>query len=174
LDGTFEFVEPLGAGRLRGILLHKLLEEILSGELIESADVVTQRAHELLLQLLGMSREGVEPAPDPKEAAETVLQTLRFPEIAEIRPTLVAEVPIWAELKNEGYLAGRADAVSVVEGCVHAVIDWKSDVKPSATERSGYRGQLSEYMAAIGANQGALVYMSLGQIEWIKLEDAPR
>jgi ATP-dependent exoDNAse (exonuclease V) beta subunit len=174
VDGTFEFVQPLGAGRLRGVLLHKLLEELLSGELIESADVVTQRAHELLVQLLGMSPEGDEPAPDPKEAVETVLRTLRFPEIAAIRPTLVAEVPIWAGSINEGYLAGRADAVSVVEGRVHAVIDWKSDVRPSATERSGYRGQLSEYMAAIGTNRGALVYMSLGQIEWIVLGDAPQ
>jgi hypothetical protein len=49
---TFEFFQPLGAGRLRGLLLRKLMEELLTGELIESAGVVVQRASELLLQLV--------------------------------------------------------------------------------------------------------------------------
>lgn len=171
VDAPFEFVQPLGAGRLRGVLLHKLMEEILTGELNESAEAAIQRATELLIELLSMSPESVEAAPDPKESAETALRTLRISEIAAIRPSLRAEVPIWAGSAKEGYLAGRADAVSVVGGRVELVLDWKSDVAPRDHERLSYRGQLSDYLMATGANRGALVYMTLGEIEWIILGD---
>ena len=173
VDEPFEFVQPLGAGRLRGVLLHKLMEEFVTGELNESVDGVVQRATELLIELLSMSPDGVEAAPDPKETAETALRTIHIPEIVAIRSSLHAEVPIWAGSVEEGYLAGRADAVSVVEGCVQLVLDWKSDVAPSAHERSGYRGQLGDYLMATGAKRGALVYMTLGEIEWINVGDAP-
>lgn len=172
VEETFEFVQPLGAGRLRGVLLHKLMEELLTGELDEDESAAEQRAVALLDQLSGMNPEGVEALPDPREAALTAMRTLRFPEIAALRPTLQAETAIWAA--SEGtYLAGRADAVSVVGGEVQAVLDWKGDVAPSAQDRAGYRGQLAEYLEATGAMRGALVYMSLGQIEWVEGAGGP-
>jgi hypothetical protein len=173
VEAPFEFVQPLGAGRLRGVLLHKLMEEFVTGELNENVDGVVKRATELLIELQSMNPDGVGAKPDPKESAETALRTLHIPEIVAIRSSLQAEVPIWAGSVKEGYLAGRADAVSVVEGRVQLVLDWKSDVAPSDYERSGYRGQLGDYLMATGAKQGALVYMTLGEIEWINMSDAP-
>jgi ATP-dependent exoDNAse (exonuclease V) beta subunit len=170
VEEVFEFVQPLGAGRLRGVLLHKLMEEFLTGELDEDENAAEQRAEALLDQLSGMNPEGVDTLPDPREAALTAMRTLRFPEIAALRPTLQVETAIWAA--SDGiYLAGRADAVSVVDGEVQAVLDWKGDVAPSTQDRAGYRGQLAEYLAATGAMRGALVYMSLGQIEWVEGSD---
>jgi hypothetical protein len=92
--------------------------------------------------------------------------------LTALRSTLQAETAIWAA-SDGTYLAGRADAVSVVRGEVQVVLDWKGDVAPSAQDRAGYRGQLAEYLAATGALRGALVYMSLGQIEWVEGADGP-
>ena len=61
----------------------------------------------------------------------------------------------------------RADAVAVEDGRVTVVLDWKSDVSPTAKERAGYVGQLAEYLVATDAPRGALVYMSLGEIVWV-------
>ena len=36
VDDAFEYVLPVGAGRLRGVLLHKLMEELLTGELADT------------------------------------------------------------------------------------------------------------------------------------------
>jgi len=47
------------------------------------------------------------------------------------------------------------------------VFDWKSDVSPSATDRQIYAGQLLEYMKAVGAPRGAIVYLTLQQLDWI-------
>ena len=154
------------------MLLHKLMEEFLTGELDEDERAAEQRAVALLDQLTGMNPEGVAAVPDPREAALTAMRTLRFPEIAALRPTLQGETAIWAA-SDGTYLAGRADAVSIVGGQVRAVLDWKGDVAPSAKDRAGYRGQLAEYLEATGALRGALVYMSLGQIEWVEGAGGP-
>jgi ATP-dependent exoDNAse (exonuclease V) beta subunit len=167
VEGAFEFVQPVRAGRLRGVLLHKLMEEFLTGELEEDEGAAGRRGRALLDQLAGMSPEGDDLLPDPREVASTALRTLRFHEIAALRPTLRAETTIWAATETN-YLAGRADAISVVDGHVQAVLDWKGDVAPTARDRAGYRGQLAEYLTATGALRGALVYMSLGEVEWVE------
>jgi ATP-dependent exoDNAse (exonuclease V) beta subunit len=167
VEGAFEFVQPLGAGRLRGVLLHKLMEEFLTGELGEDEDTVEGRAKALLDQLAAVAPEGAETLPNPKEAAQTALRTLHFPEIDALRPSLLAETTVWAAMDGS-YLAGRADAISVVDGQVQAVLDWKGDIAPAAGDRAGYRGQLAEYLTATGAPRGALVYMSLGEVEWVE------
>jgi ATP-dependent exoDNAse (exonuclease V) beta subunit len=168
VEGTFDFTPPLSGGRTRGVLLHKLMEEFLAGEL-DDGDVlaVERRTRELLEQLSGLEDLAAESKPDPKEVAQTARQTLQFADIAALRASLVPELAVWSGSQNDGYLAGRADAVAIVDGNVAAVLDWKSDLAPSAQERSGYRGQLSEYLKATGASRGALVYMSLGEVEWI-------
>ena len=96
-----------------------------------------------------------------------MLRTLHLPEIAALRPNLVPELTVWSATEGE-LLAGRADA-TVYEGvgAPAIVLDWKSDVTPTARDRAQYRGQLQEYMTAIGAGQGAIVYMSLGEIAWV-------
>ena len=73
---------------------------------------------------------------------------------------------VWSASEGE-LLAGRADATAY-EGAVPAVVlDWKSDVAPTTQDRAQYRGQLQEYMTAIGAGRGAVVYMSVGEIAWV-------
>ncbi len=89
-----------------------------------------------------------------------------MPEIAALRPNLVPGLAVWSASEGE-LLAGRADATAY-EGAVPAVVlDWKSDVAPTTQDRAQYRGQLQEYMTAIGAGRGAVVYMSVGEIAWV-------
>jgi CRISPR-associated exonuclease Cas4 len=47
------------------------------------------------------------------------------------------------------------------------VFDWKSDVSPNASERKTYRLQLAQYLHAIGAQRGAVVYMTSGHVDWV-------
>ena len=168
VDDTFDYVLPVGAGRLRGVLLHKLMEEFLTEELADTdAAAVERRAAQLLEELLGREEIPPEARPDPSEMARTALKTLTFADVTALRPNLLPEIAIWSSLADGIYLAGRADALAVDDGNVCAVLDWKSDIAPSLDERSGHIGQLSEYLAATGAPRGALVYMSLGEIVWV-------
>ena len=43
---------PVGAGRVRGLLLHKLMEEVLTGELVEEVGRFANRARELGAELV--------------------------------------------------------------------------------------------------------------------------
>lgn len=165
ISETAEVVIAAGAGRLRGILLHKLMEEFLNGELGEEDGEVTDRASVLLGRLVvGATDSGA--LPDPAELAATALRTLRLAEIAALRPRLLPELAVWSE-HDGALLAGRADAAAYDGDTPDVVLDWKSDVAPSAQHRAQYRGQLQEYMTAIGASRGAVVYMSLGEVAWV-------
>ena len=97
IDDAFEFVQPLGGGRLRGVVLHKLMEEFLTGELDErDPDQVEERAKTLLHELTGLAEELPASSPDPSEMARTAARTLAFADIAALRPHLVPEVSIWS------------------------------------------------------------------------------
>ena len=156
----------VGAGAVRGIVLHKLMEEFLTGELDADVAVTVARAQELLRQLLTDENDkGLHP--DPTEMARCALRALALPEIAAIRSCLVPEVAIWSA--GEGYLvAGRADALAIRGGRVEVAIDWKSDVNPTAAARRAYAGQLRDYLAATGAEKGVIVFLTLGEIVWIE------
>ena len=162
---TAEVAVVPGAGRLRGILLHKLMEEFLTGELGEDAETVMGRAGDLLQQLFANERDARD-VPEPAELATTALRILHLPEIAALRPNLVPELAVWS-VTEERLLAGRADATAYDGPTPTVVLDWKSDASPTPKDRAQYRGQLQEYMTAIGASQGAVVYMSLGEIAWV-------
>ena len=171
---TFEFVQPLGGGRLRGVVLHKLMEEFLTGELDEhDPNQVEERAKTLLHELTGLAEELPPSNLDPLEMARTAARTLTFTDIAALRPHLVAEVPIWSTSEGGTLTAGRADAVPVQGNILHAVLDWKSDVSPSQDDRSHHISQLKDYLDAVGAPKGAIVYMSLGEVVWIEAGPLP-
>lgn len=168
IDDAFEFVQPLGGGRLRGVVLHKLMEEFLTGELDErDPDQVKERAKTLLHELTGLAEELPVSSLDPSEMARTAARTLAFTDIAALRPHLVPEVPIWSNSEGGTLTAGRADAVAVQGNVIRAVLDWKSDVSPSRDDRSHHIAQLKDYVDEIGAPKGAIVYMSLGEVVWI-------
>lgn len=158
-----------GAGRLRGLLMHKLIEEILSDLLEEAPGPVQARAQVLLAELLSARESG--PLPDSAEVARTALGALKIPEMAALRGSLVPEISLYA-LVDAGDavlpLAGRADALVVEDGVITAVIDWKSDVAPADRERQAHVEQLRLYLAATGAPCGALVYATLGVVRWVE------
>jgi len=169
INDAFEFVQPPGGGRLRGIVLHKLIEEFLTGELDDGDPAqVDDRANTLLRELTSLGGEAPSSHPDPAEMARTAARTLAFADVAALRPHLIPEVPIWSQLRGGTLTAGRADAVAVQENVLLAVLDWKSDVAPSREDRSGHIAQLADYLASIGAPKGAIVYMSLGEVVWIE------
>jgi CRISPR-associated exonuclease Cas4 len=42
------------------------------------------------------------------------------------------------------------------------IVDWKSDVDPSDADVAGHARQLSDYVRAMGADRGLLIYMTSG------------
>jgi ATP-dependent exoDNAse (exonuclease V) beta subunit len=160
-------VEVLGSAT-RGTILHKLIEEVLTGETSETQQELEQRAIELLAHL------GVTPSQDPSvgispvELASTVVRTLRLPQITELHAHLLPELTVFGHLhedEREMLISGIADAVARdVVGNVQAVIDWKSDVSLSDTTRAAYQAQLRFYREHTGAARSLLVAMTMGRI----------
>lgn len=153
-------------GRERGLILHKLIEEILTGEIDDDAIVLTKRANDLIRAL------GRSPVADPSEGlsaeelAGCVVRTLALPEIAELRPTLLAEFRVYAVRADDGEetaTAGIADALTVSQnGRPAVVVDWKSDVNPDAETLNHYRSQVRAYLDMTGAERGLIVLMTTG------------
>lgn len=160
-----------GAGRLRGLVLHKLMEEVLTGEVAEEPLALALRAEELTAQL-AEQMEAAGPLPAAKEMAQTVLATLAMPDIMAVRDRLHPELSLYAELGPNDLLAGRADAVACDEaGAADIVFDWKSDVDPTDLITADHASQLSAYLEVTGAQRGALVYMTRREIRWINRPD---
>jgi hypothetical protein len=163
LEGS---ADAIGAGRLRGILLHKLMEEFLTGELDEDEAATCDRAQVLLRQLAPTESQDPADLPDPTELAATALQSIRLPQVVELRSRLVPEIALWS-VDGNNYLAGRADAVAIIDGRADAVLDWKSDISPSTRDRQRHVEQLADYLTVAEAARGAIVYMSLGEVVWV-------
>jgi ATP-dependent exoDNAse (exonuclease V) beta subunit len=161
-----EAMRPVGAGRVRGILLHNLLEEMVTGELVAELPIVAARAVELAEELRVLA-VGETTYPDPSECAETALRARGIRELELLWPTLQAEVPLFATDYDGALVAGRADALSVVDGRIEAVVDWKSDLDPSSADRAAHANQILAYLRLTGASRGALVYLSRGEILWV-------
>lgn len=159
-ENHIEHLDVVGAGARRGVILHKLMEELLTGELAEELDAGVSRARELLDQLIV---DVDEPRPDPKEMAAVAIRGLSLPQIAELRPYLMPEVAIWGH-DEAGFIAGRADALAVIEDRIDAAIDWKSDVNPTPAMREAHLQQLHDYLSATGALRGAIVYLTSGEV----------
>jgi ATP-dependent exoDNAse (exonuclease V) beta subunit len=172
LDGgdALEVDLPVGAGRVRGLLLHKLLEEVLTGELVEDLGRFANRARELVAELVLDSDDHGDGLPDENEIATTAWRTLQLPDIVALRERLTAEWPIYALIEgrsNRSALAGRIDAVAYAGDRGEVVVDWKSDIDPSDADIRLHAGQLEEYLTATGAPRGALVYMTQGLVRWV-------
>ena len=168
-DTLLEVAVSVSGGRLRGILLHKLMEELLTGELSEEGPAIVARAKVLTEQLIGSQAAEPRPVLHPEEAAATVMRTLRLPDIAPLRPFLIPELAVWSSSADgRQMVSGRSDAVVVEEGRISAIVDWKSDVAPSAEDRNSYLAQLSDYLVATGADRGAIAYMTLGEVVWLR------
>lgn len=161
---------PVGAGRVRGLVLHKLMEEVLTGELAEEVGLFGSRVRELLTELV-LDPADVGALPDADEIAVTAWRTLQLPEVAALRRRLVPEWPIYglvADGDDPKALAGRIDAIAYDGGRAEVVIDWKSDVDPNEADMRFHAAQLEDYLSATGAARGALVYMTPGFVRWVE------
>jgi exodeoxyribonuclease-5 len=155
-------------GRERGLILHKLMEEVLTGEIFEAEAALTERAAHLIRAL------GQSPVADPatglsaQELAACVVRTLALPDIAALRPGLLAEFPVYSAQAADGVetaTAGIADALTIGEGGRPVVVvDWKSDVNPDAQTLDHYRAQVRAYLDMAGAERGLIVLMTRGTV----------
>jgi len=161
-----------GAGRLRGLILHKLMEEVLTGESADERAQLVNRASELLTELAD-PKASTRELPDPEELGNTIVRTLAIPDIAALRPGLAAEMPVFGTIPGAetASVAGRADAVFIENDHGKIVIDWKSDVEPSDADIALHAAQLRIYMRTIQVNRGALVYLSTGGVHWLVTDD---
>lgn len=154
----------VGAGALRGIVLHKLMEELLTGQLPPDLAHLTERASLL-------SHEAVDAGsakPDPLEMATTALRTFSHSELIPYVTKLIPEVPLFGARSGTVLVSARADAIAFEAGTVVAAFDWKSDVAPTKDDHDAYASQLLEYLELSGAETGAVVYMTSGEIRWVR------
>lgn len=159
---------PVQGGRERGLILHKLMEEVLTGETQEAEAALAERAADLIRTL------GRSPVADPatglsaQELAACVIRTLALPDIAALRPGLLAEFPVYAAQAVDGVetaTAGIADALTLTaEGRPAVVVDWKSDVSPAPGTLDHYRAQVRAYLDMTSAERGLIVLMTSGAV----------
>ena len=165
---AIEAPAPVQGGRERGLVLHKLIEEVLTGETGDDAAGLEARAGELVRALGKVPVDDPAAGLSPKELAESVLRTLALPDVAVVRPALLAEFPVYSLREEDAALvatAGIADALTVGEdGRPLVVIDWKSDVDPDGQTIEHYRSQVRAYLDMTGAEQGLIVMMSTGTV----------
>ena len=155
-------------GRERGLILHKLMEEVLSGETEETMPGLVARA-ETLIRALGCPvtddpAQGLAPA----ELAGCVVRALSLPEVAALRPELLPEFPVYASTLIEAHeevTSGIADAIAFgPDGAPQVVIDWKSDVDLAPDTLEHYRAQVRAYLDATGAERGLIVALTSGTV----------
>jgi ATP-dependent exoDNAse (exonuclease V) beta subunit len=155
-----------------GLVVHKLLEEVLTGETADHAEVLEIRARVLLSQL-GLSEAArPENGPHAPELAATTLRALAIPEIVACRSRLVPEMTVFSAQADDHraiYVGGIADAVAYQpEGSVDLVIDWKTDVNPTTQQIDLYREQMHDYLTALAAPEGLLVFVTSGQLVHVR------
>ncbi|MBM3855419.1 MAG: hypothetical protein FJ399_20075, partial [Verrucomicrobia bacterium] len=163
--------ESIQGGRERGLVLHKLLEEVLTGETAEEPAALETRAKALLAELGVAEAKSPATGPYTSEIAATVLRALAIPEVTALRPRLLAEITVFsAEIAGSATtcVGGVVDALALREdGAIDVVIDWKSDVDPSAGQIELYRVQVRDYLAATGAREGLIVFVTSGRAEQV-------
>ena len=163
-----ESAANIQGGRERGIVLHKIIEEVLTGETAETTPTLVARA-ETLIRTLG--RPVVDdPALGlaPAELADCVVRALSLPEVATLRPGLLPEFPLYASSVTEAHeevTVGIADAVGIApDGTPRVVVDWKSDVDLAPETVQHYRAQMRAYLDATGAEFGLVVAVTSGTV----------
>ncbi|MCY4233765.1 MAG: UvrD-helicase domain-containing protein [Bacteroidetes bacterium] len=167
---SIESIDPSdiqGKGIIRGLVIHRLIEEILTGE--TTRDHLLSRAEQLTDQIHASFE--IE-APDQinfEETCRRILHALDLPQIRPLLDSLVPECPVYnyiTDTESESAITGIADAISFSsDGEPLLIIDWKSgQVDPH------HRKQIGAYMNATGIRKGLLVYIDSGQITEVHLD----
>ena len=164
-------------GRERGRILHKLLEEVLTGETEETTLVLAARAETLIQSLERPVANDPARGLVPAELAGCVLRALSIPEVAALRARLQPEFPVYASTvtgMHEEATAGIVDAIAFgANGTPEVVIDWKSDVAPSPETMQHYCAQVRAYLDATGAARGLVVAVTSGTVVPVTPTKAP-
>ena len=159
---------PVQGGRERGLVLHKLMEEVLTGETGDGTAELTERADRLVRSIGKVPADDPADGLSPRELADCVVRTLGLPQVAELRPALLAEFPVYAVREEDAGLvatAGIADALTVGDdGRPAVVVDWKSDVSPDQHTVEHYRMQVRAYLDMTRAGLGLIVLMTSGMV----------
>ena len=155
-------------GRQRGRIVHKLLEEVLTGETPETAAALAARATTLIRSLGRPVADDPARGLAPAELAAVVLRALALPAVAALRPGLTPEFPVYASTTTDDHeeaTAGIVDAIAFSpDGSPAVVIDWKTDVDPSPETLEHYRAQVRAYLDATGAARGLVVAVTSGTV----------
>ena len=163
-----EAAATIHGGRERGIILHKIIEEVLTGETEETMTALIARAKALIRALGRTVVDDPATGLAPEELAGCVVRALSLPEVAAIRPGLLPEFPVYASTVTETHeevTAGIADAIAFgPDGAPRVVIDWKSDVDLAPDTIQHYRAQMRAYLDATGAERGLIVAVTSGTI----------
>lgn len=166
-EQPIEPTTPVQGNSLRGIILHKLMEEFLTGELDVSPEAAERRSLGLIRELV--PADTPTPQLDVQELAATALRTIALKALSDDRDNVIAEVPVYGSIGAvDRLIAGRADAVRYRNSDAEIVFDWKSDVDPKADDRAAYAHQLAQYVHVLRAKRGAIVYMTTGEIQWVE------
>jgi exodeoxyribonuclease-5 len=156
------------------VILHKLIEEVLTGETADDLAKLQARAAELLVQLGLPDAENAADGYSSREMATSVQRALQVKEISQLRAKLLPEFRVYAASvagQKVSLTAGIADAVSHEGGQIQTVVDWKSDVNPALADVDMYRGQVRSYLTATGATVGLIVFVASGRIERVQLAE---
>jgi len=152
----------------RGLVIHKLLEEVLTGETTEETAALVERASALIRALGRPIADDPAHGLSPAEIAGSVTRALALPEIAALRPTLTPEFPVYASTmveELEQTAAGVTDAISFsADGTPQLIVDWKSDVDLAPEMVEHYRAQVRNYLDITGAEHGLIVLVTSGVV----------
>ena len=155
-----------GPGLVRGQVIHRLIEEILTGE--TTLDQATERAEILVTQIRSYPEIEPQDSIDPVEISLRVGRALNLPQIRPIIDSLVPECPVYNFASENGassVIVGIADAISFSpDGTPQLIIDWKSGQVETHHEE-----QIAAYMRATSINHGLLVYVDSAQVKEVHL-----
>ena len=161
-----ELPPVVGPGLVRGQVIHRLIEEILTGETL--LDQATERAEILVTQIQSYPEIEPQDSIDPVEISLRVARALQLPQIRPILDSLVPECPVYnfvSENDASSVVVGIADAISFSpDGAPQLVIDWKSGQVEAHHEE-----QIAAYMRATSINHGLLVYVDSAQVKEVTL-----
>lgn len=154
-------------GSVRGILLHKLMEEVINGEVSAAESALEVRSEQLLAAL---ELPDLEAAIDAGEVAAAAWRAWTLPEVAALHGRLLAEVEVAGSEPDADtpggtiMWSGVADAVALGEdGAAEVIVDWKSDRDPSDETMVHYAAQVRAYLSLTGASSGLIVLATPGR-----------
>jgi ATP-dependent exoDNAse (exonuclease V) beta subunit len=155
-------------GRERGLVLHKLLEEVLTGETPEDATALAARATELAGMLGTTISDNPAEGLSAVELAATARKALALDVVVALRPMLVPEFNVYSSNTVEGkehVRTGIVDAVAYSDdGKPVALLDWKSDIEPTGASINHYKAQVRSYLEMTGTPKGYVVFATTGAV----------